>query len=219
MEEKDTLLFLVRHGETEWNLSRRYQGQTQIELNERGLRQAQLTAERLAKVVLHAAYASDLNRARATADIIAAPHGLKVTLSPALRERNFGVMEGMTRAEAMLHPWWSEMQESDGLLAPPGGETRRRMRRRVVKSINGLVASHPGQNVLVVTHGGPIAQLVAELLGAPARRRAKVRLANCSLSVIRANPRDKLLMLLNDVSHLYPDAPIAMLASENDELR
>ena len=222
MENRDTVLFIVRHGETDWNHNQRYQGHTEVPLNDKGRRQAQATAERLAKVVLHAAYASDLSRAAETAEIIAVPHGLKVTTTPELRERNFGALEGLNRAEAMAQPWWAAMEQSDGFGAPPGGETRLQMRQRVVSCVDQIIATHQGKNILLVSHGGPIAQFMCDMLGAPAEQRAAIRLDNCSLSVLRARQWpgkptvDKIILLVNDVAHLYPKAPVGVLATQED---
>ncbi len=214
---KRTLLFLVRHGETEWNSQRRFQGQTEIALNEKGRAQSRRTAQRLEGINLQAAYSSDLSRARECAEIIAAPHGLEVKALPALRERNFGALEGMTGEEGRQHPWWKALEESDGFLAAPGGETRAESRRRVVECVNEIIAAHEGQQVLIVSHGGPISQIVCDLLGAPPERRARMRLDNCSLTIVEIAEQKRTVLLMNDVSHLFPAAPIGVLAAMEDK--
>jgi len=219
LERKKTFLFLVRHGETEWNLKKRYQGQTEIRLNARGRRQARLTARRLAGIAFHAVYSSDLSRAKECAEILAKSHGLEVKALAALRERNFGKLEGLTREEAKRRRWWKRIEESDGFAAAPAGETRLQMRQRVIRCMNEIIARHEGQKVLIVTHGGPISQMVCDFLGVSARKQANMRLDNCSLSVIRISGEHRTLMLLNDVGHLYPKAAVGAMAAMKKVLR
>ena len=94
-----TTLLLARHGETDWNREFRIQGSSDIELNELGRKQAHALAQELEHVELDAIYSSDLSRARATAEAVAASHGLEVRLDPRLRERSFGSWEGLTRED------------------------------------------------------------------------------------------------------------------------
>src|SRR5919112_2688628 len=99
-----TTLLLARHGETDWNRELRIQGSSDIELNELGRAQAHALAQELEHVELDAIYASDLSRARATAEAVAASHGLEVRLHPRLRERSFGGWEGFTREDIDERP-------------------------------------------------------------------------------------------------------------------
>src|SRR5919112_3187296 len=99
-----TTLLLARHGETDWNRELRIQGSSDIELNELGRRQAQGLAQELTDVDLDAIYASDLARARQTAEAVAATHGLEVKLDSRLRERSFGSWEGLTRDDLDAMP-------------------------------------------------------------------------------------------------------------------
>ena len=215
MASKATLLFLVRHGETEWNTARRYQGQTDTELNEKGERQAELTAKRLAKLELHAVYSSDLKRASRCAEEIAEAHGLEVQLCPALRERHFGDLEGLCRAEAETKPWWPKHIAGDAYSAPPGGETRGAVRKRVTACLREIIAEHDGENVAIVSHGGPISHVVVEAFGvsARARQRGRMRLDNCSITIVEATAERHRLLLLNDTGHLYPGETFGVLAA------
>jgi broad specificity phosphatase PhoE len=219
LKEKRTLLFLVRHGETEWNSQQRYQGQTDIKLNAKGRRQARAAASRLSKIKFSAVYASDLKRAAECAEIIAAPHKLKVQTDAALRERCFGVLEGLTRSEGQKHSWWKAFEASDAFAAPPGGETRGQMRRRVVAFAKKIAARHEGENILIVAHGGTITQIIGHILGISPRShtRIKLRLDNCSLSIVQAGPDRTGLLLLNDTSHLFPKAAVSVLAAMEDK--
>jgi len=205
-----TLIFLVRHGETEWNSHKRYQGQTEVELNERGRRQAALLAERLTKVRFHAAYTSDLARARACADLVCAFHGLDAVPLTELRERDFGDLEGLTKAEAQQQTWWGDFEDSDGFISPPGGETRLELRRRVVDCLEHIIEEHEGENILIFTHGGVIGQIIGEILGIPRGRKVPVRLDNCSVTVVKVDGSRRALLAINDVSHLHPEAPFGL---------
>ncbi len=151
-----TRILAVRHGETAWNRDTRIQGHTDIDLNERGRWQAERLARSLRDEPIAAFYASDLSRARETAQAVARPHGGTVQTHAGLRERCFGRFEGHTWAELEArHPvettaWRQRLPD----FAPPGGESLRQLQDRVVTAVSELAARHPGEQVLVVAHGG-----------------------------------------------------------------
>ena len=145
-----TSIILARHGETDWNLERRVQGHTDRPLNETGRGQAVKLARELAGEPLDAVYASDLQRARETARIVAEPRGLTVTLLPALREKHFGTWEGLTDTE-VLERFPSARRGSWG-----DGETSDDVAGRVLAALHAIAREQPGGRVLVVTHGGPL---------------------------------------------------------------
>lgn len=144
-----TELYLVRHGETDWNAARRIQGRTDIPLNDAGREQARQAAELLARRSWDAVYASPLSRAHETASIIAQRVGVgDVTDVDELVERDYGEAEGMSfeQIEA-LYP--------EGVRAP-GQETREQVASRVVPALLALAERHPGERLVVVSHGGAI---------------------------------------------------------------
>jgi len=144
-----TELYLVRHGETDWNAARRIQGRTDIPLNDEGRAQARRAAELLARRRWDAVYSSPLSRAHETAEIIAGHLGLDgVTDVDDLVERDYGDAEGMSfeQIEA-LYP--------EGVRAP-GQETRAAVAARVVPALLALAERHPGERLVVVSHGGAI---------------------------------------------------------------
>ena len=161
-----TTLLLARHGETDWNRELRIQGSSDIELNELGRRQAQSLAQELTDVDLDAIYASDLRRARATAAAVAATHGLEVTLDPRLRERSFGSWEGLTREDVNAMPPGSHHD----------GETDEEVRERMLAAVREIAAAHPGEEVLIVSHGGALNTLWHHALGVRVER-----WANCAV--------------------------------------
>lgn len=156
-------LYLVRHGEAEGNRERRYIGWEDVPLSAAGRAQAGALARRLAGERLTAVWSSDLRRARETAEIIAAEHGLTVRADPGLREVNFGAWSGLTYAEMMLaaagpvSAWLADPERH----APPGGESLAELRRRA------LAALPLQDGALVVTHGGTLRALLSFWLDQP----------------------------------------------------
>ena len=144
-----TMLYLVRHGETDWNRARKIQGSTDIPLNATGREQAATSGRLLARRQWDGIYASPLSRAFETAEIIARETGLSSPVAiPALVERNYGTAEGMTGSEIdRLFPDGAEV---------PGRETREQVAARVMPALHELAAQHPGENLIVVAHGGVI---------------------------------------------------------------
>jgi probable phosphoglycerate mutase len=146
-----TELLLVRHGETDWNAEGKLQGHTDRPLNDYGRRQAQALADRLAGESIDAVYASDLSRARETAEILGAKLGLPVLVDPDLREKNWGNWEGLTSDER-LHIEFE-------------GETSEAHRDRTLGAVQRIVERHPGGRIVVVTHGGSLRRIQAAVSG------------------------------------------------------
>jgi broad specificity phosphatase PhoE len=146
-----TTLLLVRHGETDWNAERRWQGHADVPLNERGREQALGLAEELANEPVAAIYASDLSRARETAEIVAMQLGVPVALDADLREIDVGTREGLTWPETRERTDWD-------------GEPHEMHAKRILGALRRIAARHHGERVLVVTHGGSIRR-VHEHLG------------------------------------------------------
>jgi 2,3-bisphosphoglycerate-dependent phosphoglycerate mutase len=157
MSRNLTRLCLIRHGETAWNAQRRIQGQIDIELNAEGLRQAQAAGDYLKDEQFAALYASDLARAWVTAQRIGRVAGLPIRPAPELRERKYGLFEGLTYEEAgQRHPeCFARMEARQPDFAfPEGGESLRQLYERVVDRLREIAAAHQGETVAVVTHGG-----------------------------------------------------------------
>jgi len=196
-------LLLVRHGLTDWNAAQRFQGQHDVPLNLTGRQQAAALGERLAGEPIQAIYASDLQRAQATARAIAARHPCPVVVKPRLREISFGAWEGLTYAEiasgdpAMLAAWENNILEN----APPGGETLNQLARRVQTVLDDLLAAHEGATLLLVAHGGPLQVLACLALGLPPEKYWMFHLSPGSLSEIAIYPQGGIVNLLNDTCH------------------
>jgi broad specificity phosphatase PhoE len=162
-----TTILLARHGETDWNREGRFQGWADPPLNELGRAQARDLAARLADDPFDAVYSSDLRRAHETALIVAEPHRVPVVADRGLREVDVGSWSGLTRAE--IDERFPGHERHDG-------ETRDAHSIRVVAALERIAHAHPGERVLVVSHGGSLGAL---------RRHAGVeyegRLENCAV--------------------------------------
>ena len=197
-------LLLARHGATANNAQQRYTGQSDVPLSPLGERQAEALGHRLASERIECVVASDLSRARATADTVARPHGITVRLDADLREISMGAWEGSTYAELLdrepdaLRRW----QSDPVTYAPPHGETVAQVRDRLVVALNRWRMAYPAGTVLWVTHGGVIGILLCHLLGMDLNRRWQFRRDNAALTELDLGEDVAVLMSLNDTGHL-----------------
>ncbi len=151
-----TLLCLARHGETNWNLERRFQGQLDIALNYKGRLQAEALDEELAERAFDRIYSSDLSRAVATAQPHAARRGLNLAQRAELREKHDGLWHGLSHEEvAARYPEdYRHYLDRRADYAAPGGETLMRFAARVRSGLTKIASAHPGETLLVVVHAG-----------------------------------------------------------------
>lgn len=164
---RPTRIVLIRHGETDWNVEGRYQGQADPPLNARGREQAHKLARELAKTGIDVIYSSPLRRAWETAEIVARVLGVPLHPEPRLMEIHQGEWQGRLRSEiAARYPelfrrWLTEPWE----VTPPGGEHLRDVQRRVYAAVDEILARHRGQTIALVTHRIPIALLKVRYQG------------------------------------------------------
>ncbi len=204
-----TRLILVRHGETDWNLEGRYQGQADVPLNERGREQARLLAERLRGERIEAIYASDLSRAYETAKIIAEALGQEVKTLKSLREVDTGVWMGLTFQEVEsrypehLREWRADPLEVKRLK----GESYLELFERTKTAIREVVEAHPDQTVLIVGHGGNMKCIVLDALGVGANcaigMASRFAADNASLHILQYGGNRGLIETINDTCHLH----------------
>ena len=196
-------LLLVRHGETEWNESARYQGRSDISLSAAGLHQAEALRQRLAKEKIDIIYSSDLKRAVHTAQVIALGHDAKVATCKELREIDFGEFEGLTFEEIKQrypHSNWLTVQDPQERL--PKGESVSQLTARVSQFATRLRRYTGEETILVVAHGGSLRALICLLLGLSLEHWWQIRLDSASLSIVETHSEGAVLSLMNDICHL-----------------
>ena len=166
------MIYLLRHGEVEGASTRRFIGHLDVPLSAEGERQCAAQAERLRATGLTALFSSDLGRARRSAEIIGAPHGLTPTIVPALREMDMGRWDGLTAAQIRerepeaFADWMSRVGE----FPFPEGESVPDLLARVAPAFDAIVAGHARRPIAIVAHGGPNRALLCRALGLPLGR-------------------------------------------------
>jgi len=186
-------LVLWRHGRTEWNAESRFQGQTDVPLDDVGREQARRAAPMLAELAPALILSSDLARALATAGELAALTGLDVVADPGLRETYAGQWQGLRRheIEEQFGASWAAWSEGDPAVRPGGdGELRAEVADRVVRALDAHLAAVPdGATVIVATHGGAARAAIGRLMGLPVEHWASLGvLSNCAWSVLAERP-------------------------------
>lgn len=203
-----TRIIAIRHGETAWNVDTRIQGQLDIGLNETGHWQAQRLARAMADECLDAVYSSDLARARETAQVLANGVGLEVRVDSDLRERGFGIFEGLTYAEIerRFPDEARRWRQRDASFGPAGGERLQGFYQRAVGAVAAIAARHRGQHIAVVTHGGVLDALyrAASRVALDAPRTWQV--GNASINRLLASDEGFVLVGWADAFHLEDPA-------------
>ena len=189
-----TVLILVRHGETSANIDSVWHGSIDTPLSERGELQAARVAQYVGEAFPDAAglYASDLQRARLTADAIGQVLGLPTRLDEDLREYHLGSWEGKPYSELYrVQKLWHHIK-TDPDFAPHGGESPRQVAERLTAALRKIAADHPGERVVVVTHGGALSMAMGAILDGSYTKWRRV-MANCAISELVFEPRPELL--------------------------
>jgi probable phosphoglycerate mutase len=201
-----TRILAIRHGETAWNVDTRLQGHLDIPLNDVGLRQAQHLARSLVqRDAIDAIYASDLSRAHTTANAIAQAIGKTVNTHAGLRERHFGAFQGRTFAEIEVelpdHAWHWRKRTPDWT-PPDGGESLLVLRDRIVAPVNELAVRHPGQQIVLVAHGGVLDILYRAATRIDLQAPRTWALTNTAVNSLLWTPAGLSLVGWGDTSHL-----------------
>jgi probable phosphoglycerate mutase len=199
-----TELLVVRHGETEWNLQGRMQGQQDSPLTPLGLQQARQLARRLRDVPHLALSSSDLGRAHQTARCVADETKQDIVSDKGLRERTFGIFEGLTNAEIRVkHPdLYVPFSKRDPHFAMPGGESAAQFRERCLGTLRAIAERHEGQRVVVVTHGLVLDAVYRAATGMPIEVQRGFPLLNCSVNTFHYAAGDWVAIAMCDVQHL-----------------
>ncbi len=204
-------LYLIRHGQTEWNIEGKIQGKTDIPLNETGLWQARMLAEGMKAREICAVYSSPLLRAAQTAAVLAEKKELQVQLVPELKEVDFGLWEGRSWIEVdeEFHEDFRNWEENPAVYMPTGGESIESCKSRCREAVERIVSELTGirdtaiQDAAIVAHGGILAHVVDYLLRNQTEKE-EIIVKNASISVIEYDPETEAgrLLLLNDTAHL-----------------
>ncbi|MCJ0761824.1 histidine phosphatase family protein [Variovorax terrae] len=199
-----TRIIAIRHGETAWNVDTRIQGQLDIPLNDTGRQQARRLARALAGEPLQAIYSSDLGRAHDTALSVGRASGLPVITDPGLRERGFGIFQGKTFAEieAVLPEQALRWRKRDPEFAPEGGESLLQFRERVTRTAHRLAAHHPGEQIMLVGHGGVLDVLYRAATGQGLQAPRTWELGNAAINRLLWTPEGLTLVGWSDTHHL-----------------
>jgi 2,3-bisphosphoglycerate-dependent phosphoglycerate mutase len=199
-----TRIIAVRHGETAWNVDTRIQGHLDIPLNETGQWQAQQLAQALAGESIDAIYASDLQRAYATAQAVADATGAPITPETGLRERSFGHFQGRTFAEieAELPEDARRWRKRDPDYVPEGGESLVMLRERIERTVFALAEKHPGEQVLMVAHGGVLDVLYRLATRQEIQAPRTWQLSNAAINRLLWTPDGLTLVGWADTQHL-----------------
>lgn len=199
-----TRICLVRHGETEWNAEGRVQGQTDIPLSSVGLKQAAACARLFAGQDFSALYSSDLSRVRQTAEPSARRLALPVQLDPALRERHFGIFERLLYSEVKeRHPEaYARFHDKDPDYDLETGESLRTFFDRCRGAITRIADRHPGEQVLVFTHGGVLDMIYRHATSLALSAPRDHGIPNCGVNWIDISAEGWRVHCWADVAHL-----------------
>ena len=202
-----TKIYLIRHAEAEGNFYRRAQGHYDAPLTDRGLKQAAALGERFREIPLDAVYASDLRRARRTAQAVADVRGLTVQTEPDLREMGLGIWEDL--------PWGNLMEDyaeqyelfstDTDLWEIEGAETNAAVRERMMAALKRLAERHEGQTIAAVSHGMALRGLFSVLPDHTGETKVPAHSENTAVSVVHAEDGELRLVSHNDFEHLPPE--------------
>jgi 2,3-bisphosphoglycerate-dependent phosphoglycerate mutase len=200
---KRTRLTIVRHGETEWNVAMRLQGMQNSSLTKNGLRQTRLVAKALRTHQFNILISSDLGRAVKTAEIINKYHHLEVITDSDLRERNFGIMEGLTREQIQdIHPEvFNGYMDRKDTYSIPQGESLIEFYTRVTSDLKRIAKTYEGKEILVVSHGGVLDCTIRMVFNYPLSAPRHFSIYNASVNSFLITGNDWYLEQWGNIDH------------------
>jgi len=197
-------LYIVRHGETQWNAESRAQGSMNVQLTENGINQARSLANRIQHYPIDVIYSSDLDRAYETAKIIGKKINLEVNILNELREMSFGKWEGLTMAEIQqkYRDHYIVWRSTPHQAKIPDGEKLLDVQTRSLKAVRQLLKRHKDQNILIVSHGVTIKSMILGLMDIELSNFYKIKQDNACLNIIEFREYGPVIVTLNDTAHL-----------------
>ena len=200
-----TEIILTRHGETEWNVAEVFRGRIDIELNETGIKQAELLAEYLSKLKIEAIYSSPLKRTLRTAAMIASYHKPEIEIAPSLIDLNYGDWQGLPRQEVKdkYEELYAEWISHPDRLTIPAGESLNDVRQRAIKVVDEVIVKHKG-TVILVSHRVVNKVLICALLGLDNSHFWNIRQDTCGITTFTYENERFILSEHNNTSYLKP---------------
>ncbi|MBA7700835.1 Phosphoserine phosphatase 1 [subsurface metagenome] len=200
-----TEIILARHGETEWNVEEVFRGRIDVELNETGIKQAELLAEYLTDSKIGAIYSSPLKRALKTAEIIAGYHKLDVEIAPGLIDFDYGKWQGLPHQEVKdkYKELYAEWINSPDKVKMPAGESLNDVRKRAIDVVDSVIAKYKG-TVVLISHRVVNKVLICALLGLDNSHFWNIRLDTCAITTFIYENERFILTEHNNTSYLKP---------------
>ena len=198
-----TIIWLARHGETQWTVEQRFDGRRNLPLTDAGREQCQKLAMQLATQPLDAIISSPLLRSKETAEILARPHALTVITDKRFEEMDYGEWEGLTyeEAQSMDRELFSRWENDPATVAPPGGESGEEVAARVVAAFEDVRGCHQGQQFLIVAHKTVNRILLCHMLDLPiSDYRRSIPQGPCALNQIEIQANGQILVRLPEMS-------------------
>lgn len=209
-------IYIVRHGQTEWNLLGKTQGHGNSDLTPKGIEQAELLADSMTKYPIDYIYSSDLGRAYQTAEIIGNKLNIEVEKTEALREMNFGTWEGriikdIIEEDPELYKMW---RNEPHLAKIPQGETLSQIKERTDAFIKEINEKYDGKHIVLVTHSLCARIMLLSFLDSYVKNIYRINQANTALNIIELRDYGPVVMKMNDTTHIINDKKIENSALE-----
>ena len=199
-----TTIYLIRHGQTDWNKQQIFRGRKDVPLNEHGRKEAEALSAHLKNVKFTACYAGPLSRSFETAEIVARSHNLPVHVDEGMTDISYGVWEGLPveeveqRFSSLYDTWLSQPHR----VRFPSGESLLIVKRRALYSLEGIRTKHPGETVFVVSHRVVTKVVMCAMLGLSNKAFWKILQDTCAYNIIVSSEKEALVSTLNDTCHL-----------------
>ena len=209
-------IYIVRHGQTEWNLPGKTQGHGNSDLTPKGIEQAELLADSMTKYPIDYIYSSDLGRAYQTAEIIGNKLSIEVEKTEALREMNFGTWEGriikdIIEEDPELYKMW---RNEPHLAKIPQGETLSQIKERTDAFIKEINEKYDGKHIVLVTHSLCARIMLLSFLDSDVKNIYRINQANTALNIIELRDYGPVVMKMNDTTHIINDTKLENSALE-----
>ena len=209
-------IYIVRHGQTEWNLLGKTQGHGNSDLTPKGIEQAELLADSMTKYPIDYIYSSDLGRAYQTAEIIGNKLNIEFDKTEALREMNFGTWEGriikdIIEEDPELYKMW---RNEPHLAKIPQGETLSQIKKRTDAFIKEINEKYDGKHIVLVTHSLCARIMLLSFLDSDVKNIYRINQANTALNIIELRDYGPVVMKMNDTTHIINDTKLENSALE-----